>query len=41
MGYDGSDHPVLVYAIVARARLGAARRWLGKRIRHARKKARA
>ena len=40
MGYDGSDHPVLVYAIVARGRLAAARRWLGKRIRRARKKAR-
>ena len=40
MGHDGSDHPVLVYAIVARGRLAAARRWLGKRIRRSRKKAR-
>lgn len=41
VGYDGSDHPVMLYAIVARGRLAAARRWLGKRIRRARKKARA
>lgn len=35
MGYDGSDHPVLVFAIVARGRLAAPRRWLARRISRA------
>lgn len=31
-GNEGSDHPVVVYAISARGRVAAARRWLRKRL---------
>lgn len=35
---EGSDHPVVVYGIIARGRLAAARRWLKQRLRRLRRR---